>query len=645
MLLGEMTIRFARLVLSVVVLTVAPSPSGAQETQTSKLREFVTWGDIDGDSLLLPVIDLHSDQDTNRSIDARRLILVGRYHQAIALLDSALNEHRRMPDLWFYKGLAHAKLRDLRTALKCLDRAISYKDSISEFHIDKGIIAIRLLHYRQSQKDFLAALQIAEHALDSRLQGEALYWLARSSQALSRPDSARTYYRRAVHLNPALNKAEWRLKTMKTDSLYAAAQNALSSEDFELAQSVLQSVFEMTPDYRDVAELLIFLREQSEDRNLQAGAHGLPMVSAGGLERSMVTFSENQAKDQSLTIPVEFDVAADSQSAHVQPAPPFQVPRDVEDESGVWLHGVLGLGGISLLSGLLYLTYRRRAGGGSTPPIPISSLADFNKYEIETEIGRGAMGIVYKARDLKLKRTIALKVIRFENVKDEQDRRERIARFHQEARATARLDHPNIVRLHDYDETDDNFYMTMEYVAGQSLSKVLEGGRLDIQRAIGIFGQILHGLDYAHQRHIVHRDIKPGNIMLRENDTVKILDFGLVKVLNANKNFALTNPDARVGAPYYMSPEQINAERVDARSDIFSLGVVFYEMLTGERPFKADAETSMAQLFNEVLNSSPPTVRTLRSEVPPGLDAVVSKMLAKEPVMRFQNVAEVIASL
>ncbi len=209
----------------------------------------------------------------------------------------------------------------------------------------------------------------------------------------------------------------------------------------------------------------------------------------------------------------------------------------------------------------------------------------FGRYELLSELGQGAMGVVYKARDPVLDREVAIKTINLTLPKDELSEYE--ARFYQEARAAGGLNHPNIVTIYDIGKTERVAYMAMEFLEGQELRSVLAAREpLPVELALDIAAQVADGLAYAHDRHIVHRDIKPANIMVVRNGLVKITDFGIARM---RTNEVKTMTGMILGSPKYMSPEQVAGKRADHRSDLFSLGVVLYEMLTGEAPFQADS--------------------------------------------------------
>jgi serine/threonine protein kinase/Flp pilus assembly protein TadD len=261
-------------------------------------------------------------------------------------------------------------------------------------------------------------------------------------------------------------------------------------------------------------------------------------------------------------------------------------------------------------------------------------------YKIIDKLGEGGMGVVYKAEDTKLKRTIALKFLPREYSSDSAAKE----RFIHEARAASALDHPNICNIHEIGETEDGeSFIAMACYEGQSLkSKIVQGtpdgkeGRLNIEKAIEYAIQIAKGLMRAHDAGIVHRDIKPANIIVTEHDEIKILDFGLAKLTGQTR---ITREGMTVGTVAYMSPEQAKGEQVDQRTDIWSLGVVMYEMLTGQLPFKGDYEQA---IIYSLINEEPLQVSVLNEDISQELESVIKKCLAKNPDERYQTIEELL---
>jgi serine/threonine-protein kinase len=255
------------------------------------------------------------------------------------------------------------------------------------------------------------------------------------------------------------------------------------------------------------------------------------------------------------------------------------------------------------------------------------------RYQILERIGRGAMGIVYRAHDSAMRRDVALKVL-MTDLEDDPDIR---TRFHREAEAAARLSHPNIITIFDVGEDNDRFFIVMELLRGAMLRDFLkQTAPVPIERKIDLMYQLCTGLDAAHHAAVCHRDIKPGNIFVRFDGILKILDFGVARLATSS----MTASGFIVGTPDYMSPEQARGLEIDGRSDIFSLGAVFFFMLTGQKPFPAG---ELPALFHQIQHESPRPL--LAEEAPPELAGVVMKALAKERGERYQTCQEMMADL
>jgi serine/threonine-protein kinase len=261
---------------------------------------------------------------------------------------------------------------------------------------------------------------------------------------------------------------------------------------------------------------------------------------------------------------------------------------------------------------------------------PNSSIATLGRYEILAELGQGAMGVVYKARDPMLDRVVAIKTVNLTLPKDELAEYE--ARFYQEAKAAGGLSHRNIVTIYDIGRSERIAYMAMEFLEGDELRKLLQArAAIPLSRALDIGAQVAEGLQYAHERQIIHRDIKPANIMVLQDGLVKITDFGIARMRN---NEVKTMTGMILGSPKYMSPEQVSGKRADTRSDIFSLGVVIYEMLTGTSPFVAD---NIHGVMYQTMNFNPPAPKTLNPDLPEVLNFIIAKALAKNLDDRYQK--------
>ncbi|MCK4403561.1 MAG: protein kinase [candidate division Zixibacteria bacterium] len=256
-------------------------------------------------------------------------------------------------------------------------------------------------------------------------------------------------------------------------------------------------------------------------------------------------------------------------------------------------------------------------------------------YKVLEKLGEGGMGVVYKAEDTKLKRTIALKFLTPQVLGAEEEK----ARFVNEAQAAAALDHPNICTVYEIDEAEGHTFMSMAYLEGQSLKDKVKSGRLKLEEALDIVVQVAEGLREAHEKGIVHRDIKSANVMVTEKGQAKIMDFGLAKLAGGTQ---LTKTGTTMGTVAYMSPEQAKGEEVDHRTDIWSLGVVLYEMVTGQLPFQGEHEQAV---IYSILNEEPEPVTGLRTGLSRELERTVNRALAKSPGERYQNAGDILVDL
>lgn len=260
----------------------------------------------------------------------------------------------------------------------------------------------------------------------------------------------------------------------------------------------------------------------------------------------------------------------------------------------------------------------------------MAMISQLGRYEIISEIGQGAMGVVYKATDPLIDRTVAIKTINLGLAQEEKEEYE--GRFYQEAKAAGRLSHPNIVTIYDVGKSGEVAYIAMEFLQGRELRDILNDEQvLPVAQVLDIVLQVALGLAYAHEHGIVHRDVKPSNIMVIRNGHVKITDFGIARMESASVR---TQTGMVLGSPKYMSPEQVMGRLIDQRSDIFSLGVMLYEMLTGKAPFAGE---NVNAIMYQTLNGIPPPPSTLNSAVPDMLNFIVAKALAKNLDDRYQN--------
>jgi len=260
------------------------------------------------------------------------------------------------------------------------------------------------------------------------------------------------------------------------------------------------------------------------------------------------------------------------------------------------------------------------------------------RYRILDELGRGAMGVVYRAEDPSLDRIVALKTISLRDA--DEDRKAYEKRFLLEAKAAGKLTHPNIVTIFDYGEEEDTAYMAMELLEGEDLRARIRQGDIPPMEAVEIALQVADGLGFAHEFGVVHRDVKPGNIMLLERGAVKIMDFGIARMRHADSS--KTSTGMVLGTPRYMSPEQISGQPVDQRSDIFSLGTVLYEMLTQTSLF---AGQDVNQIAHNVTSAEPAPPSHVHPGLPQMLDFIVARALKKDPSVRYQDAYEMAADL
>ncbi|MBN1101885.1 MAG: protein kinase [Deltaproteobacteria bacterium] len=277
-----------------------------------------------------------------------------------------------------------------------------------------------------------------------------------------------------------------------------------------------------------------------------------------------------------------------------------------------------------------------RVGEGAVPgdAASVETRKRVGRYEIIHELGKGSMGLVYKALDPKINRLLAIKTIRFSDEFDEDVIHEIKERFFREAEIAGRLSHPSIVIIYDVGEDRDLTYMAMEFLEGDDLEKFISKKKLlPFRRVLDVVGNVADALDFAHKAGVIHRDIKPANIMLLNSGGVKVTDFGIAKAISSSR----TKTGVILGTPNYMSPEQIMGQRIDHRSDIFSLGVLFYQLLTGELPFHGD---NLSSLLYQITQVKHPPVRNYEPRLPKACEQIIDKALAKNPNERFRSAGE-----
>ena len=264
-------------------------------------------------------------------------------------------------------------------------------------------------------------------------------------------------------------------------------------------------------------------------------------------------------------------------------------------------------------------------GGG-----PLTPGSRVGKYEIEKHLGRGGMGDVYLVKDTVINRKAALKTIREDNNLDARQVIELRQRFYREGQTAGALSHPNIVTVYDLGEALGMSYIVMEFVEGQTLAQLMKKRRLSVAQIKHVIYHAAMGLDHAHKNGIFHRDVKPDNIMVSTTGTVKVMDFGIARLVESQ----LTQTGSVMGTPAYMSPEQVNGKKIDQRSDIFSLGVIIYELLTGKKPFSGDTVSS---LMFAIVRDNPAQPSAVDAKIGTSWDQILSKAMAKDPDQRFAS--------
>jgi serine/threonine-protein kinase len=267
------------------------------------------------------------------------------------------------------------------------------------------------------------------------------------------------------------------------------------------------------------------------------------------------------------------------------------------------------------------------------PGGPVSPGARFGRYEVEQHLGRGGMGDVYQVRDTVINRKAALKTIRVDAELDPKQTIELRQRFYREAQTAGQLTHPNIVTVYDVGEDLGMSYIVMEFVEGQTLTQLMKKQRFSVAQIKHVIYHAGMGLEYAHENGVFHRDVKPDNVMVTKSGVVKVMDFGIARVVEST----LTRTGSVMGTPAYMSPEQVNGKKIDARSDIFSLGVILYEMLTGKKPFPGD---TIPTVMLAILQTDPAHPSTLDTKIHPAWDEILRKALAKNREDRYATARE-----
>ena len=278
---------------------------------------------------------------------------------------------------------------------------------------------------------------------------------------------------------------------------------------------------------------------------------------------------------------------------------------------------------------------RHMTPGGTLILDGVDQKPTLGRYEVEKELGKGAMGTVYLGRDPKINRVVAIKTMALSDEFEEEELAKAKDRFFREAETAGRLSHPNIVTIYDAGEEHDLAYIAMEFLHGKDLTHLIKSqGRLSEAWVLDLIVKVADALDYAHKQDVVHRDIKPANIMYDEKSkSIKVTDFGIARITASSR----TRTGVILGTPSYMSPEQLAGKKVDGRSDLFSLGVMMYELLCGEQPFGGE---SMAALMFQIANNKHPDITRLCPDLSPGVQPIIDRLLEKDVEKRFQTGGE-----
>jgi serine/threonine protein kinase len=274
----------------------------------------------------------------------------------------------------------------------------------------------------------------------------------------------------------------------------------------------------------------------------------------------------------------------------------------------------------------------------------VGQVSKVGRYEILTKVGQGAMGVVYRAQDPTIRRIVALKVLPADPSEVTQaggtTGRSTAGLFEREAQAAGALLHPNIVTLYDAGRDGNWYYLAMEFIEGDTFAvEIARQGKIDPARAAHVVAVVADALDFAHERGVIHRDIKPANLMILPDQTVKVADFGIARLSSTSSTLG---GDAMVGTPHYMSPEQVRGGTIDGRSDLFSLGVVFYEALTGRKAFQAE---TLAAVLHSIMSSTPPPAHEVDPAIPRELSAIVARAMARNPAQRYASGRDMAADL
>lgn len=527
------------------------------------------------------------------------------------------------------KALAEARKR---TETESSEKPPDIESQIQNF-FEQGKQAITQKQWHEAVTRFQSALQLKPDFLDA----QKLLSYARGMRAIpeERWNFAIEQFNEVLELDPNHQES-------KLGKYYAIAREYANSQQWEDALSALDSVISIAPGYLDVQTRLKQVKAQlipeskpifpfEKLKRMEVVLFGAILL----LVFIMIAVLKSKQKHA-----VQAAQARKRQIAPKKPAD--QVKRAPQKKPSLQMNKLKTPQKVTEEKGIDSTeTYDPSLLDAETRMIDKATPRLLNRYEVKCELGKGAMGKVYKVYDHKMERTIALKEIRVDLDLDRLELEKLKKRFRREALSAAKLSHPNIVIVYDIIESNDKCFIAMEYLDGINILNLLNKQKvIRPVEATKMIRQACSALYEAHRKGIIHRDIKPSNFVVMKNGIIKIVDFGVAKIANASGT--LTQTGSSLGTPSYMSPEQIEGKEVDGRSDIFSLGVVFYEMLTGERPFKGE---SIASIIVKIIQAKPKRITTVRKNLPQELESIINKMLEKNPNDRYQTAQDIISDL
>jgi tetratricopeptide (TPR) repeat protein len=592
----------------------------------------------------------------------------------------AVENDTNVPEFHLHLGISYYKLDTVNEALtsfqQAVQKGIAKKDK--SVQADAWYWQGKIHHTRDDTADARLACSLALELRPNHIEARELLseinrasWYEKGRQAIEKADlvGAKSYFGRIPpnyrDVRDKLNLVNKKIRTLaRLDSTYKSAEEAERSEDLKTAHELYEDILVIEPKYKDVSQRLEIVRSrlktETEVKKVSEPSaktdiprelkEATPIIIKSTLDTSHTEIARGQP-----------ETADSTQIALVNTTNRDSIQVGESDSTfPIIMKIMLVLAIVFATSFVLFHKYRSRQEprvsdstqtvlvqtglsnelprGGNTVIDKRAVPHKVDRYRIREELGEGAMGVVHRATDTKLNdRVVAIKFLKLDT-RDPREMANRTLRFDRAWRILAKLDHPNIVSLIDYDRLRKNeifkFYMVMEYVDGVSVDKMLEkNGRIDFGKTLHIIRQVLSALEYAHRSQVVHRDLKPANIMVHKEGWVKVLDFDIAKIIGGRDSQSLTM-GGRIGTPSYMSTEQLHGGEVDHRTDIFSLGLIFYEMLAGYLP---DKEIRYG--------TKSPDLEKIRSDIPDGLDDIIAKMLVMNADDRYQSAKEILDRL